>query len=82
MPRTPVRPRGSFVAVTTARKGKLHKNHLAHPDVGLSAELKRSQEEPVTVMLRPLRIVPIEQVHDYKAVNVQGQYLEGESDVS
>ena len=57
MQRSSVRTRSSFVALTVSRKGRLLKNHLADPNVGLSHDLQRIQETPVSVVLRPIRVV-------------------------
>ncbi len=69
MPRTTVRARGAYVALTVSHKGRLLKNKLSDPDVGLPDDLKREQATPVVVSLRPLREVPTDRILDQKAVN-------------
>lgn len=55
-----IRDRKKYFALTVMRRGKLSKSHLSDPKEGLPLDAKIRQEEPVEVVLEPVKSTPLE----------------------
>ncbi len=61
---TKLRGRKFYKALTIVRNGRLSKDHLSDPKIGLPLESKKAQAEPVEVVLNPMEVLDINSVRE------------------